>query len=84
MEGQVKWFSNSKGYGFIETNEKDVFVHHSAIKAEGYRTLNKGDKVTFEVVEGDKGPQAKDVVVTEAAPVSEREEKGRGPRREKR
>ncbi len=70
MEGTVKWFSAKNGYGFIETQEgKDVFVHFSAIKAGGYKTLNKGDKVEFESVEGEKGPQAKDVVVTKAAEV---------------
>ena len=63
MEGVVKWFNNSKGYGFIgRDNEPDVFVHYSAIAGDGYRTLQEGDRVTFEVVQGPKGPQAADVV----------------------
>lgn len=58
-EGTVKWFSNSKGYGFIEREEgEDVFVHFSQIEAPGYKTLEQGQKVTFEVGEGPKGPQA--------------------------
>jgi CspA family cold shock protein len=60
----VKWFNDSKGYGFItrEDGEKDVFVHHSAIKGEGYKTLSEGDRVEFEVVDGQKGPAAENVV----------------------
>lgn len=64
QEGTVKWFNDSKGYGFItpETG-RDVFVHHASIIVEsGFRTLAEGDRVKFEVVEGPKGPQAKDVV----------------------
>ena len=62
--GTVKWFSNDKGYGFIErSNYTDVFVHHSGIRGEGFKTLNDGDWVTFEVVQGQRGPQAQDVVV---------------------
>jgi CspA family cold shock protein len=57
--GKVKWFNNSKGYGFIERESgSDVFVHHTAIVAEGYRTLSEGEMVTFEVTEGPKGLQA--------------------------
>jgi CspA family cold shock protein len=58
--GTVKWFSAEKGYGFITPDEggKDVFVHYSAIQAEGYRSLNEGQKVEYEVVQGQKGPQA--------------------------
>jgi len=61
--GVVKWFNGEKGYGFIarDNGEKDVFVHFSAIKAEGFRTLREGQRVEFEVVEGDKGPQAQNV-----------------------
>ena len=61
--GTVKWFSAEKGYGFITPDEggKDVFVHYSAIQAEGYRTLNEGQKVEYEVVQGPKGPQAANV-----------------------
>ncbi len=62
MKGTVKWFNAEKGYGFISSEEgNDVFVHFSAIKAEGYRTLEEGEKVTFEVVDGPKGKQATDV-----------------------
>ena len=63
-EGTVKWFSNEKGYGFIEREgegEDDVFVHHSAIQMEGYRSLTEGQQVEFEVVQGDKGLQAANV-----------------------
>ena len=61
--GTVKWFNNEKGYGFItRENGPDVFVHHTAIVAEGFRTLNEGDSVSFEVVEGQKGLQARNVV----------------------
>jgi CspA family cold shock protein len=63
MQGQVKWFNNSKGYGFIEHKDgPDVFVHYSAIVGEGYRTLTEGDVVEFEIVQGPKGPQAANVV----------------------
>lgn len=58
-EGTVKWFSNSKGFGFIQSDEGgDVFVHHSAIKSEGFRTLNEGDRVRFETEKGEKGLKA--------------------------
>ncbi|MBD3380284.1 MAG: cold-shock protein [Candidatus Omnitrophica bacterium] len=61
--GTVKWFNNSKGYGFITPESgSDVFVHFSAIKAEGYKTLNEGDKVEFEIKDGPKGQEAVDVV----------------------
>ncbi|MFN2471541.1 MAG: cold-shock protein [Gaiellaceae bacterium] len=61
-QGTVKWFSNEKGYGFITREDgDDVFVHHSAIQAEGYRSLTEGQKVEFEVVQGDKGLQASNV-----------------------
>ena len=61
--GTVKWFSAEKGYGFITPDEggKDVFVHYSAIQADGYRSLNEGQKVEYEVVQGQKGPQAANV-----------------------
>lgn len=63
-KGIVKWFSSQKGYGFItpEDGSKDVFVHFSAIQSEGYKKLDEGDKVEFEVVDGDKGKQAGNVV----------------------
>ena len=60
--GVVKWFSDKKGYGFIEKEEGgDVFVHHTAINMEGFRTLAEGDRVSFEVEEGNRGPAAKNV-----------------------
>ena len=63
-EGTVKWFNDSKGFGFIEQDGgPDVFVHHSAIKATGFKTLAEGARVQFEVVEGAKGPAAANVVV---------------------
>lgn len=63
VTGQVKWFNNAKGYGFIgRDNGSDVFVHYSAIVGDGYRTLQQGDQVEFEIVEGQKGPQAANVV----------------------
>jgi cold shock protein len=61
-EGTVKWFSNEKGYGFIEREGgDDVFVHHSAIEMDGYRSLTEGQRVQFDVEQGDKGLQAKNV-----------------------
>lgn len=61
--GTVKWFNADKGYGFIAGEDgKDVFVHFSAIKTSGYKTLNEGQKVTYDVEEGDRGPQAVNVV----------------------
>jgi cold shock protein len=61
-EGTVKWFSNEKGYGFIaREGAEDVFVHHSQVNMEGYRSLIEGQKVEFEVEQGDKGLQAKNV-----------------------
>lgn len=60
--GTVKWFNNEKGYGFIARDEgADVFVHHSAIQMNGYRSLTEGQRVEFEVVAGDKGDQARNV-----------------------
>lgn len=63
MEGTVKWFNESKGFGFIESEEgKDVFVHFSAIQGDGFKTLREGQKVQFDVVDGQKGPAAENVV----------------------
>ena len=60
--GVVKWFSNRKGYGFIEQEEgDDIFVHHTAINMEGFRTLSEGDRVSFEIEVGERGPAAKNV-----------------------
>jgi CspA family cold shock protein len=61
-EGKVKWFNESKGFGFIEKNDGgDIFVHHSAIQAAGFKTLTAGQSVSFDVVEGKKGPAAENV-----------------------
>ena len=62
-KGKVKWFNNQKGYGFITPeNGNDVFVHYSAIKGDGYKTLEEGQAVEFEIVKGDKGEQATNVM----------------------
>ncbi|NOX34349.1 MAG: cold-shock protein [Deltaproteobacteria bacterium] len=62
-EGTVKWFNDSKGLGFIEQDGgKDLFVHHSAIQSEGFKSLTEGARVTFDVVEGTQGPAAENVV----------------------
>jgi CspA family cold shock protein len=64
--GTVKWFDSEKGYGFIQSpQESDIFVHYSAINGEGYRVLRGGEKVCFEMVRGNRGPQAKNVIVHE-------------------
>lgn len=62
--GTVKWFNDQKGYGFIspDGSDKDLFVHHSAISGDGYKSLTEGAKVEFDAAEGDKGPQATNVV----------------------
>jgi len=61
--GTVKWFNDSKGFGFItpDDGQKDCFVHHSAIQSDGFRTLTEGERVEFEVVQGQKGPAAENV-----------------------
>ncbi|MHB8736205.1 MAG: cold-shock protein [Terriglobales bacterium] len=65
--GKVKWFNNSKGFGFIGLEGgNDVFVHYSALQGEGYKSLQEGDEVEFDVVEGKKGPQAENVVRVES------------------
>jgi len=61
-KGKVKWFNASKGYGFIEReNDSDVFVHYSAIVGDGYKTLEEGQEVEFDIVQGERGPQASNV-----------------------
>lgn len=66
VQGRIKWFNNSKGYGFIGREDgPDVFLHYSGIAGDGYRTLQEGDRVSFEIVEGPKGPQAANVVKLE-------------------
>ncbi len=61
--GKVKWFNPEKGFGFIEVeNGDDVFVHYSAIKGEGFKTLEEGERVSFEIVHGNRGPQAANVI----------------------
>ncbi|MTI80545.1 MAG: cold shock domain-containing protein [Firmicutes bacterium] len=63
MVGKVKWFNAKKGYGFIESDEGgDVFVHFTAIQEDGYKSLDEGEDVEFDIVEGDRGPQAANVV----------------------
>jgi CspA family cold shock protein len=61
IKGTVKWFNDSKGFGFIETADGDVFVHHSAIQGQGFRSLREGQEVELEVGEGEKGPRATSV-----------------------
>jgi CspA family cold shock protein len=67
LQGKVKWFSDAKGYGFIEVEgRKDVFVHYSAIQKQGFRTLAEGEIVKFEIEDGQKGPQAAQVAISDA------------------
>lgn len=62
-EGTVKWFSEKKGFGFIEQEDgNDLFVHHTDIEMEGFRTLSEGDRVSFNIEESDRGPKAKNVI----------------------
>jgi len=63
-KGKVKWFSNVKGYGFIEKegSDKDIFVHYSSVQSDGYKTLDADEEVEFDIVEGERGPQATNVI----------------------
>jgi CspA family cold shock protein len=71
LKGKVKWFSDAKGYGFIEVDgRKDVFVHYSAIQKEGFKTLEEGQEVHFEIIDGNKGPQASNVLNSSAQKAS--------------
>ena len=71
MSVKVKWFNNEKGYGFIEYRDnEDVFVHYSAIKLDGYKTLNEGDEVRFDLIETGKGLQAKNVELVKSKVVN--------------
>jgi CspA family cold shock protein len=67
-KGKVKWFNDAKGFGFIqvEGENKDIFVHHSSIKADGFRTLAEGEEVEFELIQGPKGPKAENVTRAQA------------------
>jgi len=66
VQGTVKWFNNTKGFGFIEREEgDDVFVHYSSLQIEGYKSLKEGQKVEFSIGESEKGPQAQEVTVIE-------------------
>jgi len=67
-EGTVKWFNPRKGYGFIATDDgRDIFVHYASISGDGYKSLNEGQAVSFEIVEGEKGPRAENVVQKSAS-----------------
>jgi CspA family cold shock protein len=64
-QGTVRWFNNAKGYGFLgrDSGEPDVFAHYSSIQLEGYKTLKEGDTVSFDIIQGPKGPQADQIVI---------------------
>jgi len=77
--GRVKWFSSEKGYGFIEREgREDVFVHYSEISMDGFRTLDAGEPVEFDIITGDRGPKAQGVLRMSAAPAKAASREGRG------
>lgn len=83
ITGTVKWFNNAKGYGFIERQgQPDVFVHFSAIQGNGFRTLEEGQAVQFEIVEGPKGPQAGNLIAVRREPVADSSQDADGERSE--
>lgn len=79
-KGKVKWFSNVKGYGFLEKEgeSKDIFVHYSVIQGEGYKKLLEGEEVTFDIVQGERGPQAANVVRAKKSQGKEGSKEGSG------
>jgi CspA family cold shock protein len=77
MKGKVKWFSSKKGYGFIDCEDgRSIFVHYTDIQSDGYKTLNEGDEVTFDVQETEKGPKAINVVTTKRSQKKSRSRRG--------
>ena len=79
-KGKVKWFSNVKGYGFLEKDGggQDIFVHYSVIQGDGYKTLDDGEEVSFDIVQGERGPQAANVIRSKKSAKKEESSKG-GP-----
>ena len=71
-QGTVRWFNNAKGYGFLgrESGEPDVFVHFTSIQSDGYKSLKEGDAVSFDIIQGDKGPQADQVIILKNPPMA--------------
>ena len=69
-KGKVKWFSNVKGFGFVEKEggDRDIFIHYSAIQSDGYKTLDQGEEVSFDVVDGERGPQAVNLIRAKKPP----------------
>jgi CspA family cold shock protein len=77
MKGKVKWFSSKKGYGFIDCEDgRSIFVHYTDIQSDGYKTLNEGDEVTFDIQETEKGPKAINVVTTKRSQKKSRSRRG--------
>ena len=82
ITGKVKWFSNAKGYGFIEQEGgQDVFVHYASIAGDGYKTLEEGETVTFDIVQSEKGPQAANVVKQEKKEAKQQQEGAEKPKK---